>query len=172
MQEARAKGIRSWVPVADAVGHCVLVFAFLPALFALPAWLAFELGNPLNARDLVVLGFVFVRGLNTLLDAFVVDAAPGVVAGMLDGLLVSAWVASGGPVSTRPQRMLLGAGCGAVAGTLAILVVDSPALLHGGRLTASGATIAFALASGAVCGIVAAPAAIAFLTARADGPRR
>src|SRR5690606_22166745 len=47
---------------ADAVGHCVLVFAFLPTLAALPSWLAFEARNPLNASDPLVLVFLPVRG--------------------------------------------------------------------------------------------------------------
>jgi hypothetical protein len=151
--------------VAEAVAHCVMVFAFLPALIVLPDWLYFELTNPLNLREPLVLAFVPVRGLNVLLDSFIGGIVPGLVAGAIDGLLVSAWVRTRGRVATLLQRIMVGATCGALAGCAAILVVILRELWKGKELTSTAVAIAFGIASGALCGTAAAPRAIAFLTA-------
>ena len=94
-------GRPSWLGIADAVGHCVLVFAFLPALASLPAWLYFEAGNPLNREDAVALTFVPVRGAILLLHAFRAGVVPGVLAGLVDGVLVCAWVGRRGNPAKR-----------------------------------------------------------------------
>ena len=158
-------------PVAEAVAHCVMIFAFLPALIVLPDWLYFEVTNPLNFREPIVLAFVPVRGLDVLLDSFISGIVPGLVAGTIDGLLVSAWVRSRGRVATLLQRIVVGATCGALAGCAAVLVVILRELWKGKELTSTGVAIAFGIASGALCGTVAAPRAIAFLTAPARARR-
>jgi hypothetical protein len=150
---------RSWGDVADVVGHCVLVFAFVPALAALPQWLAFEAINPFNRQDAIALAFVPARGLIALLDAFADDVGQRVLAGALAGVLLAALSSR----TSRPrQRVLLGALCGALAAGLAALALvvsrASDASLRG--------PVLFAIASGAVCGVIAAPTVHRFLGVR------
>src|SRR2546429_1296091 len=107
-----------WRAVADAVGHCVLVFVFAPLLAAVPGWLRFEARNPLNFSDPMVTLFIPARGMRALLAAFEAGVDAGVLSGLMSGLLVCAWVWSRGPIATSPQRMLLGALGGAAASIL------------------------------------------------------
>ena len=72
-----------WRAIADAVGHCVLVFAFVPALFSVPGWIWFEATNPLNRQDPIVFAFVLVRGGIGVLEAFSTVVLPGVLAGAI-----------------------------------------------------------------------------------------
>jgi hypothetical protein len=141
----------------------VLVFVFAPTLMELSRWLYFELTNPLNLRDPIVLGFLLVRGVDVLLGAFAEGVAFGVLAGALDGLLVSAWVLSSGRVSTRGRRLLLGALSGGLAAGVVVLAVVSRQLLTAGQVTSRGVAIAFELVSGVVCGTLAAPTAVRLL---------
>ena len=161
-----SEGRRVAQPIVEAVAHCVMVFAFLPALIVLPDWLYFELTNPLNRHEPLVLAFVVVRGVNVLLDSFMGGLVPGLVAGTIDGLLVTAWVRARGPVATRAQRILLSATCGALAGCAAVLVVVLREPWKEKELAVPAITIAFGIASGVLCGAVAAPRALAFLTGR------
>ena len=78
----------------------MLVFVFVPILDIAPGMDRLRVGNVLNS-DPVVLSFVLVRGGMVLLDAFRARLAQGVAAGVLDGVIVSAWVWFGGGVSTR-----------------------------------------------------------------------
>jgi hypothetical protein len=153
---------------ADAVGHCVLIFAFLPTLASLPAWLAFEAQNPLNLSDPVVLIFLPVRGAILLLHAFRAGVANGVLAGLVDGLLVWVWVRRYGLPSPAGRAPALGAVGGALAALIVVIAkLVGPALQA--PLTASLlAPIAFELVAGVVCGLVAAPRA-AHLAAAAPG---
>jgi hypothetical protein len=162
-----ASGVpRSWGAVADAVGHCLLVFAFVPALTALPRWLYSEAMNPLNFHEPLVLAFVPVRGIMVLLDAFSAGVAPGVLAGVVDGVLVSAWLLSDHGVSTKRQLILVGAICGALAASLVVLVAVARAVSAGARLALPAGAVAFAIGSGVVCGMIAVPTAVRFLTSR------
>lgn len=159
-------------PVADAIGHCVLVFAFVPTLVALPEWLWVEVTNPLNLHDPVVLAFALVRGCNILLDSFAAGVVPGLVAGVVDGILVSAWVLTQDRVSTTPRRLALGAVAGAVAGAAAVLVVIAREALRTGHLAVPTVLILFGIASGVVCGVLAAPTAVRLLTVNERHPER
>jgi len=139
---------------ADAIGHSVLVFAFLPTLVSLPSWLRFEATNGLNLTDPVVLAFLPVRGAILLLHAFQAGAVPGVLAGIVHGLLVCALA------RTLETSRGVAAAAGAVAGALAALVV---VLVTAGRIgiaSLAGAPVLFELASGIVCGAIAAPTAV------------
>jgi len=150
--------------VADAVGRCVLVFVFVPTLVALPDWLRYEASNPLNFSDVMVTLFIPVRGLRALLKAFQAGMDAGLLSGLMDGLLVYAWFSSRGDVATRRQRMLVGASLGAAAGVFAVVVVLAIQALRGGQLVIPLVPIAFEIGSGAVCGIIAIPAAVRLLT--------
>jgi hypothetical protein len=158
---------RSWAAYADAVGHCMVVFAFVPALAALPRWLSFEATNRLNLEDPLVLVFLPVRGVILLLNEFRDGAVPGVLAGVLDGLLLCAWVAWRPEALPLARRAVVGAISGLVAaglmvaGTLAAADRSQPVPM---------VAILFEIASGAVCGTIAAPTAIRLLTASATAP--
>lgn len=156
---------RSLGGVADAVGHCVLVFAFAPTLAALPAWLYFEAHNPLNLQEPVVLTFVPVRGAILLLDAFAAGVSEGVLAGAIHGILVSAWASWRGRVSTRRQRIGLGAIGGALAACLMIFAQVSVGVVDLGQLASHGGVVAFEIVSGMLCGLVATPTALRLLNA-------
>jgi len=150
--------------VADSVGRCVLVFVFVPTLVALPGWLRYEASNPLNFADAMVTLFIPIRGLRALLNAFQAGMDAGLLSGLMDGLLVYAWFSSRGDVANRRQRMLVGASLGAAAGVLAVVVVLAIQAFRGGQLVIPLVPIAFEIGSGAVCGIIAIPAAVRLLT--------
>ena len=152
--------------MADAVGRCVLVFVFVPTLVALPGWLRYEASNPLNFSDVMVTLFIPIRGLRALLNAFQAGMDAGLLSGLMDGLLVYAWFSSRGDVATRRQRMLVGASLGAAAGVVAVVVVLAIQAFRGGQLVIPLVPIAFEIGSGAVCGIIAIPAAVRLLVPR------
>jgi hypothetical protein len=149
---------------ADAIGYSVLVFAFLPTLAALPPWLRFEATNGLNLSDPVVLAFLPVRGVISLLHAFQAGAAPGVLAGIVHGLLVCA-VARTFAVRATERRAVVAA-AGAVAGALAALVVVLATVGRIGIASLAAGAVLFELASGIVCGAIAAPTAVRLASAR------
>jgi hypothetical protein len=157
----------SWGAVADAVGHCVVVFAFLPALAVVPRWLYFEATNALNRSEPVVLVFLPVRGFLRLLNGFAQGAAHGVVAGVIAGIVLSAalmrWRAADGW-----RRAVLGAASGAVAAALAALLLRV-AGLDGLRAPGDRATLQIAL--GALCGVIAVPTAVRLLWPADDAAR-
>ncbi len=141
----------------------MLVFAFLPTLAALPAWLTFELRNPLNLSDPVVLVFLPVRGAILLLHAFRAGVVPGVLAGVVDGLLVQAWARRRDEVAITGPRIGLAALGGALA-ALSVVVGLGLFAARGGVPSFALATVAFEIASGVVCGMVAAPGAVRLAT--------
>ena len=141
------------------MGHCVLVFAFVPTLASLPAWLWFEVRNPLNASDPVVLTFLPVRGAILLLHAFRAGVANGVLAGCVDGLLVSAWVRRRGVAPSLARRLGLGALGGALAAAVVVGVTLARATARGSLASTPLAAVAFELGAGVVCGLIAAPTA-------------
>ena len=149
--------------IADAIGHCLLVFTFVPALTVVPGWLLFETGNAQNLRDPVVLSFLLVRGVHTMLDAFYNGIVPGVVSGIIDGLLVCVWLRSGDRAPTRWQLYAGGAICGAIAAGLMIGVVAAQQLLAGEARTWGAGAVAFEIGSGLVCGALAIPTAARLL---------
>jgi len=147
--------------IADAIGHCLLVFTFVPALTVVPGWLLFESGNALNLREPVVFSFLLVRGVHTALDAFYTGIVPGVLTGLIDGLLVSAWLRSRAP--TRSALYAGGALRGAIAAGLMIAVVAAQQLLAGEARTWGAGAVVFEIGSGLVCGALAIPGAARLL---------
>ncbi len=157
----------SWGGIADAVGHCVLVFAFAPTLAAIPSWLVREVHNRLNADDLVVLAFLPVRGLVVLLNAFAVGAPQGVLEGVLAGVLVVMWCAGRGVGATWRERSLLGAICGMSAAGALIGAVVAWQAVRPGPTTFPAAAVAFEIGSGMACGMLAVPGTLRLLSASA-----
>ncbi len=156
---ATSRALRWWA-LADALGHCVLVFAFVPTLAALPRWIAFEATSTLNLHDPVVLAFLPVRGALLLLSALEEGLVPGILAGVIDGVLVCAWAASQPDPRTPSLRLLLGAAGGFGAAGLMLLATMAWARAGGRALTVPTVTLAFELASGAVCGLIAISGAL------------
>lgn len=149
---------------ADAIGYSVLVFAFLPTLAALPPWLRFEATNPLNLADPVVLAFLPVRGVVLLLHAFQAGAIPGVLAGIIHGVLLCAFTRTSAAGSDVKRGMV--AAIGAVAGALAALGVVLATAGRLGLASLAGGPVLFELASGIVCGAIAAPTAVRLASGR------
>jgi hypothetical protein len=162
----------SWGAVADAVGHCLLVFAFAPVLVALPRWLYFEATNPLNLEDPIVLAFLPARAGVLMLNTFLAGAVQGVVAGIVAGALVSAWAGARGRPSTRAQEILLGAACGTVAACLMVGAVLALEVSEGRPVPSHVGPIAFEIATGAVCGVLAVPTALRLLAGQGRARRR
>jgi hypothetical protein len=156
---------------ADAVGHCILVFAFLPPLAALPAWLAFELRNPLNVTDAVVLTFVPVRGAVLLLHAFRDGVVPGVLIGLADGVMLWTWCRWRPDPQAAPGRSALGAVFGVVAASLVTLATLLVARWHGRSPEVAMTTLAFEIGAGLACGAVAAPTAFRLARGGVAPPR-
>jgi hypothetical protein len=148
--------------VADAIGCCVLAFAFLPPLASLVSWLWFEAGNPLNLQNRFVLEFVPVRGAVELVSSFLAGVVPGVVGGAIDGALVVAWWTSRG-VPTRRHALALGAVTGALAATAMMLAVLGYQAATTSVPLPPIATLAAELGYGVVCGILSAPRAVRLL---------
>jgi hypothetical protein len=148
--------------IADAVGHSVLVFAFLPALAPVPRWLAFELANPLNRTDPVVLAYLPVRGAVLLLNVFWEGLPPGLVAGVLNGVAFALAARAQRP-TTRARAVAVGAmtGLAAAAAMTALFVATG---LSSAAQLGQPATL-FELTAGLVCGAVAAPTATRLLGA-------
>jgi hypothetical protein len=149
--------------VADSIGHCVLVFAFVPALAVIPGWLFFESTNPLNVREPLVLSFLLVRGVDTVLNAFYAGIVAGVLTGFIYGVLVCAWLWSGARVSTQRQLYLSGAIGGALAACLMVVVVATVQAFAGQERIWGAGAIAFEVVSGLVCGTIAVPTAARLL---------
>jgi hypothetical protein len=149
--------------IADAIGHCVLVFAFLPALAWLPGWVYFELRNPLNLEDVVVLTFIPVRGAILLLSAFGQGVVPGSLAGIACGVLLVAWDARGTRRDGRGGRVLVGAAAGVAAAALVVAATLAIAIARTGATELPWVAIAFELGSGLACGAIAGPTAMRLL---------
>lgn len=149
--------------VADAVGHSVLVFAFLPALAPVPRWLAFELQNPLNRTDPVVLTYLPVRAGVLLLNVFWQGLLPGLTTGILNGLLFAMLAARTTPPLATSRAALLGAATGTAAAMAMTTLFITTGLTSNAQL--SQPTTLFELAIGLVCGAVAAPKAAQWLRA-------
>jgi hypothetical protein len=158
---------RGWA-LADVVGHCVLVFAFLPTLAVLPAWLAFEMRNPLNVDDPVVTTFLPVRGAILLLRAFREGVVTGVLIGLVAGLLLWSWWRWRGDPGAPLSRLALGGVLGVVAAALVTATSILVARVQGRTAEVTLATLAFEIGAGLVCGVVAAPTALR-LAADPDG---
>jgi len=154
--------------VADAVGHCVLVFAFVPALAAVPGWLLREGSLAPNLHDPLVLAFLPVRGAVALLNAFFVGAAQGVIAGVCAGLVLAAWRGARGATASTAEAALRGAAAGAVGAAVMVAVVLAWQAARVGALAPPPAAVAFELGAGILCGVLAAPGASGLLAA-ADG---
>lgn len=147
--------------VADAVGHSVLVFAFLPVLAPFPRWLAFELANPLNRTDAVVLAYLPVRGAVLFLNVFWEGLAPGLVAGVLNGALFAfALTRADRPPAIR-RALALGAAAGLAAATAMIALFVATGFSKAAQLTEP--VTLFELTSGLVCGTLAAPKSARYL---------
>jgi hypothetical protein len=161
-------GVLRW---ADAVGHCVLVFAFLPVLAALPPWLRFEAQNPLNASDPVVLAFLPVRGAILLLHAFAAGVVPGVLAGVVDGVLVCVWARRADAATSSRARLAVGALAGGLAAATVVGGSLAIAAARGRPASVPLATVAFELGSGVVCGAVAVGGALRLARGAAPSAR-
>jgi hypothetical protein len=155
--------------LADAVGHCVLVFAFLPALSALPGWLAFEATSRTNLEDGVVLAFLPVRGAVLLLHAFRAGVVTSVAAGIAAGLALTAWTWWRGAVASWGGRLGIGAIAGALAAGIGIAVGLAIVAARGTVPDVPLRVIAFELGTGIVCGMIAAPRAIQLLAREPHG---
>ena len=158
----------SWRGVADAVGHCVLVFAFLPPLLSIPAWLAVEARNPLNLQDPVVLAFLPVRAMNVLLNEFRAGVVAGVLAGAFDGVVLALWRSAGRHPPTRLQCVVVGVTAGALAAVLMLVAVAAFETVRGDHVAWPLGTLAFELASGMACGAIAYPTAVRLLNGSAS----
>lgn len=147
--------------VADAIGQSLLGFAFLPPLAALPAWLAREAVDDLNRQDSIVLAFLPARGLLAILDAFSSGLPQRLLAGLLTGVVLSALLPRRGSVA-RARIATTGLMCGAVATGLSLLLL--PLLPE--VMAANGEPLRD-LVSGALCGLLVAPAVYRASTASA-----
>ena len=154
--------------IADAVGHCVLIFAFVPVLAALPRWLSFEANNPFNLEDPIVLAFLPVRAAIVALNEFIVGFLPGILAGLINGGLVAAWVALRGRPATRGQEIGVGAACGVLGAGLMVIAGSAYEVSQGRPAPSRLDAVAFELASGTVCGMLAVSTAIRLLTAQRE----
>lgn len=143
---------RSCGTVADAVGQCVVVFAFLPPLTGLLRFFAIEADNSLNLQDPIVLAFVPVRALFVLLDSFAVGLLPRCMTGVLHGAFVSAWLLAYGGAITRRQSLVVGASSGALA---AAVILAAEALGSFAAEPMGSRTVVVQILFGIGCGIVA-----------------
>jgi hypothetical protein len=141
--------------IADAVGCSVLAFLFVPALAGLPGWIGYELANPLNFADPTVTLFLPVRGFRALLNAFDQGRNAGLLAGLLNGAIVCGGVWWRGVPAQLPQRLLLGGAAGATASLLMIATLLTINAVRAGELVIPFLPVAFEVASGLVCGVVA-----------------
>ncbi len=157
----------SWRAVADAAGHCMLVFAYAPALVAIPLWLWFELHNPANLHVPVILAFAPIRGFLLLLDAFQLGAAAGASAGCLHGFFLSAWRWTHDGISTRRQRLVLGALGGVLAASLVMTMRLLLPIFRGGSPPPVD-EIASGIAIGLLCGLLSTSTALRLLAPATD----
>ncbi len=151
-------GRRSFGRAADAIGHCVLVFAFVPILVVLPNWLARQLEDPV-ARDPIAVLFVPVRAVITLLEAFAAGVGPRVVTGIIAGVLLWSWLAFGARVPRALPALVAGIVCGTAAASLLMLAAFARAQLAGEPVTLASWPVLQHLGTGAVCGAIAGPTA-------------
>lgn len=160
----------SWGAIADAVGHSVLVYVLVPTLVSLPAWLQYELANPLNFTHPVVTAFLPVRGFRALLNAFDAGKNAGLLAGLLNGAFVCAWVRWRGVPTGLQGRLLFGAATGGAAGLLMIVTVLTINSIDSGNLVVPLVPVAFESGSGLVCGLIAVPTMLRLLAPRDSAP--
>ena len=154
-------GIRqSWRAAADAIGHCLVVFTFVPVVAALPQWVWSEARNPLNFREPVVLAFLPVRGVLALVDAFAEGVFPGALGGIVTGLLLTAWVRTGHRATRLRERVAAGAVCGAVGASVVVVAAIVNSVVSGGAIALPPIATAFEIGSGILCGMIAAPTAV------------
>ena len=151
--------------VADAIGQCILVCAFLPSLVAVAQWLYLEATNPLNVSEPLVLSFVLVRGVTSVLEAFSAGLVAGVVNGLMIGIFVCTWLRARLGGFAPPQLYLVGAVAGGLAAcVMIVLVVGVESAAGSERLWGAGA-VAFEIVSGMLCGTIAVPTAARLLRA-------
>ena len=132
------------------------MFAFVPTLAALPGWVHAEVTNSLNWHDPIVLAFLPVRGMVALWSAFDAGLVPGIIGGLIDGILLGAWL-----LRARPRRTVVaGAICGALAGSGVVLASVALGTFQRGFSLPRAVPVAFELASGLVCGMLAVPTAV------------
>jgi hypothetical protein len=149
----------TWGAIADAVGHCLLVFTFVPPLAALPGWLQREAAHALNREEPVVLMFLPVRGVNVLLSAFYAGILPGILSGLATGIVLAAWEPRRGADAPR----LAGAVSGALGAAFSVLVTLVVAVQRGGTWSIPAPAVAFEVGAGLVCGAIAGPTAVRLL---------
>ena len=149
----------------------MLVFAFVPTLAALPRWLYFETTNRLNLEDPVVLVFIPIRGIVLLLTAFRDGVVQGLIAGLIDGVLMAFWLLRWGHVASLTRRIIWGALCGAVAAIGMVLLGAAVGIFESAQLIARPAAVGFEIGSGIVCGMIAAVTA-SRLWLRSVGPEQ
>ena len=142
--------------IADVVGHCVVVFAFVPTLAVLPGWLHAEATNALNWHDPIVLAFLPVRGMVALWSAFGAGLVPGIIGGLIDGVLLGTWLLRAQPRSA----FVAGAICGTLAGCGVVLASVALGTFQHGLSLPGAVPVAFELASGLACGMLAVPTAV------------
>lgn len=135
----------------------MLVFVFLPTLASLPSWFRYEMSNPLNFDDPMVTLFLPARFLRALLNAFSDGMNAGLLSGVLNGGIVSAWVWFRGAPEALRERLQLGAGAGAIASALMATTMLTINAASAGQLVLPFVPIAFEISSGIVCGLVAIP---------------
>jgi hypothetical protein len=160
VSDAARSRVAAW---ADAIGHCLLVFAFVPPLAALPRWLGFEVTNALDVQDPLVLVFLPVRGVILLLNEFRDGVVPGIFAGVLNGLALCAWTTWRGAEATLTRRLGVGAAAGLAAA--GVMVVVTLMVIGDRSQPLPLGAILFEIGSGVVCGAIAAPRAFALLSA-------
>lgn len=158
---------QSWRAAADAIGHCLVVFTFLPVVAAVPGWVWSEARNPLNTEEPVVLAFLPVRGFVALLDAFGEGVFPGALAGIVAGGLLTAWVLRRRDRTTGRER-LAGAVCGALGAGVVVVTAIVNMVLSGHDVALPAVPIAFEVGSAVVCGAVAARTAVRLAAAGRD----
>jgi len=144
----------------------MLVFAYAPALVAIPSWLWFELHNPANLHVPAILAFAPIRGFLLLLDAFQLGAAAGASAGCLHGLFLSAWRWTHDGISTRRHRLALGALGGAIAASLVMSARVVWAMFQGAAPPVQ--EIASGIVIGLVCGLLSTSTALRLLAPATD----
>jgi len=155
----------AWAETADVLGHSVLVFVFLPLLVALPEFVSYEIRNPYNYSDPVVLALLPGRALRALVNAFAAGVIPSSISGALYAASLCAWAWARPLPSTLGSRLAVGALLGLLAGLLSVVAVVAIQFGREGVTNAPWIAIAFETGSAAVCGAVAAPAALRMVAA-------
>jgi hypothetical protein len=141
--------------VADVIGDCVLIFAFAPALTAIPGWLLSEAVNRDLLQDPFVLAFLLVRAVRAVLRAFYDGIVAGVLSGLIDGVLVCAWLRGRRRAPTGRGLYVTGAILGGVAACLMVVVVATVQALAAQPRVWGAPAVAFDVGAGLVCGTLA-----------------